>query len=207
VLALSGCAAAGGRGGGVSTVPDDVSGRIAKLSPDDQLLYLRGLEQGGRRDAVVYFHMGNSFYTLEQLDSAIVYYGRSIGADSSFAKAWVNMGLAYDAQGQIDASRRAFEEALAVNPKDVLALCHLGFSHFTRGHADVAMGYYLEALSIDPGSAQAHYNLGLAFADAKLFGEALTEWRKVVALDPDGELGKAAAENVGLIQTYLELEE
>ena len=60
--------------------------------------------------------------------------------------------------------------------------------------------------SIDPECAQAHYNLGLAFADAKIFGEALLEWKKVVEIDGDGDLGRTAAENVELIQTYMELE-
>jgi superkiller protein 3 len=202
------CAPHGGEQmAGTTRVTDDLVAHIETLSPDSQLVYLRGLEEQGRHDALVYFHMGNSFYSLAQLDSAVASYGRAIAADSSFTKAWVNMGLAYDGQGQIPASRDAFERALAVNPKDVLALCHLGFSYFVRGQADVAMKYYLDALAVDPNSAQAHYNLGLAFADAKLFHEALIEWRKVVEVDPGGELGKTAAENVGLIKTYLELDE
>jgi tetratricopeptide (TPR) repeat protein len=196
----------GGAGGRVAP-GDDLIGQIESMAPEAQLSYLRDLEEKGRHDAVLYFHMGNSYYGLEQLDSAIVYYGDAIAADSSFTKAWVNMGLAYDGQKQSEASRRAFEEALKVNPNDVLALCHLGFNYFTHGQADKAMTYYAKALSVDPNSAQAHYNLGLAFADAKLFGEALIEWQKVIEVDPDGELGKTAAENVQLIKTYMELDQ
>ena len=69
------------------------------------------------------------------------------------------------------------------------------------------MQNYRKALKIDPNSAQARYNLGLAFANFKLFKEALVEWQKVVELDPEGELGKLAAENVELIKTYVELGE
>ena len=43
---------------------------------------------------------------------------------------------------------------------------------------------YQRALAIDPNSAQAHYNLGLAFAETKVFKEAVVEWQKVVASTP-----------------------
>jgi tetratricopeptide (TPR) repeat protein len=185
----------------------DLSAVVDTMPPQRQLSYLEGLEAEGRSDAPLYFHIGNAFYALEQLDSAVVYYGRALEVDSTDSKAWVNMGLAYDGQHQPDAARRSFEEALKVNPTDVLALCHLGFSYFSRGQVEKAIGYYQRALSIDPNSAQAHYNLGLAFADSKVFPEALREWQRVVELDPGGELGKTAAENVKLIKTYMELDD
>jgi tetratricopeptide (TPR) repeat protein len=185
----------------------ELAKRLDTQSPEDQLSLLRGLVAEGKYDADVYFYIGNSYFSLEHFDSAVVAYGQAIGQDSSYVKAWVNMGLAYDGQKQGQASRRAFEEALKVDPADVLALCHLGFSYFSKGDTDEAIRQYLKALEIDPNSAQGHYNLGLAFADTKVFREALVEWKMVVKLDPDGELGKAAAENVELIQTYMELED
>lgn len=185
----------------------DLSAIVDTMPPERQLSYLEDLEAGGRRDAALYFHIGNAYYALEQLDSAVVYYGHALEVDSTDSKTWVNMGLAYDSQHQIEAARRSFEEALKVNSKDVLAICHLGFTYFSRGQVEKAIGYYQQALAIDPDCAQAHYNLGLAFADSKVFPEALREWQKVVELDPDGELGKTAAENVELIKTYMDLDE
>ena len=185
----------------------ELAKRLDTMSPEDQLTYLRGLVAQGQRDADIYFYMGNSLFSLEQLDSAIVAYGQALEQDSTYVKAWVNLGLVYDDQHQGAAARRAYEEALKIDPNDVLALCHFGFSNFSRGNTDEAIRYYLKALEIDPDSAQAHYNLGLAFADTKVFREALVEWNKVVELDPDGVLGETAAENVELIRTYLELED
>jgi superkiller protein 3 len=180
--------------------------RLNAMKPAEQLELLRGMEAQGQADAEVYFRIGNAFYSMEALDSAIVYYGEAIKADSAYVKAWVNLGLAYDGSHQVPAAQRAFEEALAIAPDDVLALCHLGFTYFNRGRVEKAIDYYMQALRIDPESAQAHYNLGLAFADAHIFQEALREWEKVIELD-DGQLGKTAAENVNLIHTYMELDE
>ena len=65
-----------------------------------------------------------------------------------------------------------------------------------------AMAMYKQALSIDPNSSQAHYNLGLAFAEQKIFNEAVREWQIVIKNDPDSDLGKTAAENVKIITQY-----
>ncbi len=200
VCGMAACRAGDSRG-------SELAERLDALSPEDQLSLLQGMTAAGQHGAKIYFYIGNSFFSLEQLDSAVVAYGRAIDEDSTYVKAWVNMGLAYDDQRQGAAAQRAYEEALKIDPSDVLALCHLGFNHFSRGNTNKAIRHYLKALKIAPDSAQAHYNLGLAFADTKVFGEALVEWRKVVELDPDGELGRTAAENVELIQTYLELDD
>jgi len=191
---------------GASDDSSALAERLRTMKPAEQLELLRGMEAGGQADAEVYFRMGNAFYSMEALDSAIVYYGEAIKADSTYVKAWVNLGLAYDGSHEVSAAQRAFEEALAIAPDDVLALCHLGFTYFNRGRVEQAIDYYMQALRIDPESAQAHYNLGLAFADAHIFQEALREWEKVMELD-DGQLGKTAAENVNLIHTYMELDE
>jgi tetratricopeptide (TPR) repeat protein len=183
----------------------ELSQKLKTMPIDERLGYLRGLETGGRRDVGVYFQFGNTFFNLGELDSAVVYYQRTIEVDSTYSKAWVNLGLVLDSQRKNAEARRAFREALKINDEDVLAYCHLGFSHFTAGNVDEALEMYDKALSIDPDCAQAHYNLGLAFADAKIFREALLEWEKVIELDGDGELGRTAAENVELIRTYMEL--
>lgn len=186
---------------------DDLADKLRPMKPEKQLEYLRGEGAKDADAAVIDFHIGNAFFSLDNLDSALVYYGRATGADSSYGKAWVNMGLVYDGQHQTAAARRCFNAALKINPDDVLALCHLGFSYFAGGDKSRAMELYERALSVDPQSAQAHYNLGLAFADAKIFREALLEWQKVMEIDPTSELGKTAAENVKLIKTYMELDQ
>lgn len=183
-----------------------LSERLQTLSPGERLELLRGMEAEGRADAEVYFQLGNTYFAMEELDSAVTSFRRAVEADTTFSRAWVNMGLAYDSQRKYSDAEQAFEHALAINPRDVLAICHLGYLHFTHGKTNDAIDLYLKALDIDPESAQAHYNLGLAFADSRIFGEALVEWEKVIELD-DGDLAKAAAENVELIRTYMELDE
>ncbi|MDH4036996.1 MAG: tetratricopeptide repeat protein [Candidatus Krumholzibacteria bacterium] len=196
--------------------PPSLADRLGAMTPQAQLDTLRVLTAAQPADARLAFHTGNAWYALAMevppehgaeatayLDSATTQYLRAITIDPDYSRAFVNMGLAYDAGRKSNEARSAFKRAIAIDPDDVLAYCHLGFLEYTAGNRSEAMDLYQRALQVDPGSPQAHYNLGLAFAEAKIFVEALVEWEQVAKLDPDGELGRTAAENVRIIRQYL----
>lgn len=187
-------------------MPPDVKARIDALTPEDQIRFLRSLEPGRVPDAVVSFYIGNAHLSLSRPDSAAVFYERALAADSAYTKAHVNLGIALEELRRFEDARLHYAAAIAIDSTDVLAYCHLGHYHHVRGELGEAVALYRRAAEIDAQSAQAHYNLGLAFADARLFGEAVREWRRVVEIAPDTEIGRTAAENVRLIETYMEMD-
>jgi tetratricopeptide (TPR) repeat protein len=189
--------------------------RLRVMPPAAQIDTMRALVAADTADAQLRFLSGNAYYEFASalettapnrpayLDSATAQYTRAVTIDSTMSKAWVNLALAEQDRRQPDAARKALERAIAVNPRDVLAWCHLGYLSHMRGDLTEAMRCYNRAVAIDAASAQAHYNLGLAFAEAKIFPEAVREWELVVKYDPDGDLGRTAAENVRIIQQYM----
>lgn len=196
-------------GPGTMSAAQDESGlsaRLKTMQPRAQLDLLQELKSNDPSNARIPFYMGNAMYSLGKLDSATIYFQESASLDSMFSKAFVNLGLALDAQGQFYGAEMAFQSALRADPGDVLACCHLGYLYYSRQKYPEAIHYYKKALTIDPNSAQAHYYLGLAFADAHIFEEAIKEWELVGALQPDGELGSTARENVQLIRQYLQVD-
>ncbi len=193
--------------------------QMVGMTDVQRIAFLRDLDAKQSGDAKVAFQLGNTYYSLgtgslghddhlarAYYDSAVVEYKRAIDRDSTYSKAYVNMGLAYEAGGKKPDARRVLQQAVAVNPNDVLAHCHLGQLEQSYGNYAEAVKLYQRALALDPNSAQAHYNLGLAFAENRVFREAMIEWEKVMALDPGGELGRTAAENVRMIKQYVEAE-
>jgi tetratricopeptide (TPR) repeat protein len=205
-LVLVACLTPGPRAGVAAKDPlADLGDRLKDMTPAGQISYLDSLLKKGTDDARIHFFKGNAFFSTEQYDSSIAEFRRAVEMDEDYSKAYVNLGIVYDQTGKRQNARSAYGQAIRVNPDDVLAYCHLGYNYYSSGDHARAMEYYTKALEIDPNSAQAHYNLGLAFAEAKIFKEALVEWRRVIELDPDGQLGKMAAENVKLIETYMEL--
>jgi Tfp pilus assembly protein PilF len=186
---------------------EDVKAKLEGLTGEERVAYLLGLKAEGDWSAATSFYLGNAYLGIDEPDSAIVYFERAVALDSTYAKAYVNLGIAFDRINRFDRARASFERAIEVDPKDVLAHCHLGHYYHVRGDIGKAVTYYQKALEIDPESAQAHYNLGLAFADSRLFAEAVREWEMVVALSPDSDVGRTAAENVKLIKTYMDIGE
>jgi len=199
------CAAAFSAVGGAPSrkLPKEIKSRLDALAPQDQIAYLRSL-RGEAPRAVVDFYLGNAFLALGASDSAAAFYGEAVAADSAYGKAHVNLGIALENLRRHDQARLHYEKAIAVDSTDVLAYCHLGHYHHAKGELGEAVSLYQRAVAIDPKSAQAHYNLGLAFADTRIFAEAVREWRRVMELKPDEEIGRTSAENVRLIETYLQ---
>jgi tetratricopeptide (TPR) repeat protein len=220
LVLLAAFAAMAGCGGAASTrgahASSDLSDRLVAMPPAAQLDTLRMLQRANPDDSRLVFHIGNAYYSLGEAepaerrsraiayyDSAVAAYQRATELDSTYSRAYVNMGLALDGAGKRREAVKVYERAIQVNPRDVLAYCHLGFLEHTLGDNDRAMQLYQQALAIDPDSPQAHYNLGLAFAEARIFQEALREWEAAARADPDGELGKVAAENARILRQYL----
>jgi len=180
-----------------------VKKQIQGLPPAEQVTRLRDLLERSPGDAHLSFYLGNAYLALELPDSAAAAYERAVAADSTYTKAYVNLGIALEDLRRFDDARLRYENALAIDSTDVLAHCHLGHYFHTRGDLEQAVGHYARAIDINPRSAQAHYNLGLAFADTRLFAEAIREWETVIDLSPESELGRTAAENLRLIKTYV----
>jgi tetratricopeptide (TPR) repeat protein len=195
-------------------VDNSLGARLNAMTPQAQIDTMRALVKTDTSDAQLRFFAGNAYYSFATgldataanrsayFDSASAQYQSAVKIDSTMSKVWVNMGLAYADAGKRPQARHALEKAIEVNPKDVLAYCHLGYLDHMSGNLSDAMVMYKQALSIDPNSAQAHYNLGLAFAEQKIFNEAVREWQIVIKNDPTSDLGKTAAENVKIITQY-----
>ena len=180
--------------------------RIKGKSPQQQAQYLMAEREAGRDDPEINFFLGVAMYSMGKLDSALVFFSNAVSKDSTYTKAYVNLGIILDARRKPLEAEAMYKRAITLDPADELALCHLGFLYYSQKQHGKAMDYYQRALAINPNSPQAHYNLGLAFAEAKIFKEAILEWEKVVKMDPDGELGKTAADNVRLIKQYMEID-
>jgi superkiller protein 3 len=178
--------------------------RIRDMNSEERVKYLMNAKADGENTAELHFLVGVALYSSGLVDSSEAFFRQAIDIDSTYSRAYVNLGIVLDTQRKSVEAEFMYKKALEIDPNDELANCHLGFIYHTRGEHSMAIQYYLEALKLNPNSAQAHYNLGLAFADARIFKEALHEWEKVIELDPDGALGQTAKENVDLINQYLE---
>jgi eukaryotic-like serine/threonine-protein kinase len=169
--------------------------RLKLTGPEQQQLAKR---HTGNVKAFEYYTQGRSHLglrTREELLSAIAYYEKAIGEDSSYALAYAGIAEVYANLGgrgylpPVEARRKAekaVEKALALD--EDLAEAHLAigeisvlFGPFDFARADRALQ---RALELSPNLASVHQYLGNSYVLRARYDDALREFLKARELDP-----------------------
>lgn len=117
-----------------------------------------------------------------------------------FVEALVNQGLVELQRGNFERARELFTRARRLNA-DVAQPHHaLGILAERQARPDEASRHYYDALAVDPGFAPARANLARLLFDARMFEEALVQFKRLSEVAPD--LPEAAQ---GLAETLLRL--
>src|SRR5665647_2064726 len=72
------------------------------------------------------------------------------------------------------------------------AFVYLGAAYSQIGRHNAAIGALKRASAIKPDSARIHYNLGQAYEAGRVYSEAITEYKKSLALDQNYGLARGA---------------
>jgi tetratricopeptide (TPR) repeat protein len=91
-----------------------------------------------------------------------------------------------------------------INPEDCNARSNLGNAYYAMSRYSEAMYEYRRAIDIDPKCHSALYNIGVAFADAGLFREAVSWWRKVVQAAPGTDAARNADDNIKILERFIQ---
>jgi tetratricopeptide (TPR) repeat protein len=86
---------------------------------------------------------------------------------------------------QWDAAEAAFDEAMRARPFNIGIMMERGDLYAKRGLWSEAAAYYATKAKQYPELAQAHFELGVVLARQAKFGEAVTEYREAIRLQPD----------------------
>ena len=96
---------------------------------------------------------------------AVRIYQRILAADTNFAPAWVNIGVALRGLGRIDAGVACLQRGVAMKPDDAGARSNLGNALRAAGRLEEARDSHLAAIEKDPSAGSFVYNLGLVLRD------------------------------------------
>ena len=101
---------------------------------------------------------------------------------------WLNKGLGYYHKKRFNEAIDAYKQAINLQPDHSETHYHLGRVYYAEGMLEKARNEYELALELDPGSLYtfAVYNgLGELHASEEMYSEAITEFRKSIALKPE----------------------
>lgn len=127
---------------------------------------------------------GATYAGLGQLDEAIGWYDRSIAADSGFADAHNNRGLALRQLRRFDDALLSYDRAIALQPHSPSAHYNRGNILFDLQRLDAAVHSYDQAITQDPGHAAAYSNRGNSLLELGRLEDALASLDRAVTLAP-----------------------
>lgn len=110
--------------------------------------------------------------------------------------AYYLLGCAYLNSGNFAEALKAFAAADAILPGDKEYRFSIGNCYRHLGDSDQAIGTHRRTIRDGAGSAKTHYDLGVVYARAGLYGRALKEAGKAVALAPNNAAFKAQEERI-----------
>lgn len=150
-----------------------------------------GPERSGR--AILYSHLGAALRAQARLEEAVACYRLALASDPNHAPAHNNLGIALMSQGQLDQAIDSFRRAVALAPGDADTFSNLGFALCDRGRWLEAAEAAKQAVRLDGGLADPWHLLGMIFQRSGDAEQAVTCFRRSLALDPDDSNGAGLA--------------
>jgi Tfp pilus assembly protein PilF len=95
-----------------------------------------------------------------------------------------NLGVALMEQFKHEEAAKQFKQALASDQNFALARINLALAHYFLNDSRSAVDEARAAVKLAPDSLHAHYILGASLRNEKLYDEAIAEFNKVLAGDP-----------------------
>lgn len=116
--------------------------------------------RGVMTDTLLY-NMANSFLRLGSLDSAVLYYDRTLVQSPGLVHAKANRAFALSELGRYEEAAVTYRELSASEPTHSPYLSNLAYVELMSGQLDSAAIHIDKAIRIDPDNAWAYRNRGL----------------------------------------------
>ncbi len=165
-------------------------------NPSDSLHAFEALESIDPQYPHLYYNLGLVYRSRKEYSRAIEMYHKALESEPDDSDAWNNLGATYYLAGMREEAAYAFERALELDPGDKNARMNL---RSLTGDRDDRSKTYRPATI---GSLRQHIDTGAALYANGEYWRAEEEFKKAIAIDPDGF---EANNNIAL--TYMKLGE
>jgi tetratricopeptide (TPR) repeat protein len=131
--------------------------------------------------------LGDEFLRLQNWPVAITYYEKALQENPALDSAWYGKGVALCQLGKFEDGLNSLSHALEISPKNVEYLYVTGVCHEWKGKDNwkMAEAYYMKGLQLAPNQVQLHFKLASLLQHEGRFEEAIPEYQRSIALDPN----------------------
>lgn len=105
-----------------------------------------------------------------------------VARNPEYAEAHLNLGSLLASMQEYEEAIQHFSKAVALNPKSEVAHLNLAAAYMQVRDWEQAADHYESVLESNPRMAYPHYGLGVSLARRDRHGEAVTAFRKAIAL-------------------------
>ena len=147
-------------------------------------------------------NLGTAYLASRQWDKAIETF-KEITDDLLYATPHYplsNLGFAYYNKGEYQLAVQYYEKALNLQPTFAIALTGLGKSFLALGKGREAVETLEMAIEAAPQNPQIYMAAANAYSFVGDYDRAKWSYQKVIQLDPNGALGKAAERGMKSLQ-------
>jgi tetratricopeptide (TPR) repeat protein len=133
------------------------------------------------------YQQGIDLIKKTQFAEATTVLEQYLATDSTNAKAYYNLGLAYVNLKKYDDAVAAWQKAIELNPKFEEAHYNLGLVYIMPDayHTSDATTEFLAVLNLNPNNYKARFQLATGYIRLGLYDSAIKELDKVIQLKPD----------------------
>ena len=114
----------------------------------------------------------------------------AIDLDSSFAEAFLNLGLVYRHEKRWQEAIRALQKAVELDTKYAVAFREPGLTYYSRGKFDLAKKALEAALALNRYDAWGHLYLAFCLSETGDFNGAATHFAAAMRADPENQYFK-----------------
>jgi len=151
-------------------------------------------------DATTLYSQGQALTTTKNYTEALAAYNDAIALEPTYFEAWNGKADVLNRQKQYAAALAASNQSLAINPNYIKGLINQGQILYSIGYQyeDVAkdmtnanilynaqLQAFQRAVALNPKNTEALFNEGFAYGGLKRFDEAIADFNKVKAINPD----------------------
>ena len=135
-------------------------------------------------EASDYVHRADVYLSMDEYEKAIQEYGKAIGLDPNFEKAYYNRGLAYAQQQKYPEAVADLTRAIDLNPEHATAYYNRGLVYARQYDLVQAIADYDQAIAREPADAALYNSRANAYYKIKDYQRAIADYDQAIRREP-----------------------